>query len=949
MPPLRRPAAKPSRPSPASGGSADEPSPNRRQRPLDSDATSASAPSATSTAASSSTGTTTARSSNASTPSLPGVLVVPSLATSVAASSTRATSDAENRPGVKHKRTLRACERCRMRKQRCDSDHPPCPSCLKGGHECIYSGGSGIDPKRLEDLERNNVKLREENEALKRENEGLRGARTDEGAAHPRDNALPPAILSSNQVSGMLSSIPVAPVSPSELCSGAASRLSIDELLTRFDRSRAQGRGITSTIIDIPAVAEPGLAGADLDGTLYGTSHRVAASAAQEAALLRRAVGYLACRTPFLPNLSVIESWHRHFHSRALQPAVGGQQRPASESHRAEEVVPAADLDVWHEIILACLCFLGAVLDRCASPERVEYAKRLVREASSKSHSITIPLHSVENIRLKLLLASIARVCGDVVELFELSGLAMDLATLAGHAWACLQKAPQPWPYDVFAELPIATPKRNPDAIGSDPETSAETTAVLGYQIRRLQADATRLQTGEAQDVRAVAERLDGWHHCLEDADEKSRLAQAHNPSLASAVLALRIEGQSCWSKVLMAGHAAVPDLAARLLRISVVIVDLCVQLMERTPASELDVLNVLQAFEAFVSILIWQEHVDINDSDRSAVRDRLDMGCRLLEDLGHLLPLYAGLAPVLGAAMAMASWYARATSNDAAQNWSRRNARATSNDAAQNWSRRNARDHVPTASSTIVTGRVDHLVFAVEGDHLRGPMPATAASSPGPYVPPVNHGGWPPRQGWVDHPELSAEGPPLAMPLPLQEPASIMNASGPITAASTAVATPADGPFVTATTMPGYSSSTTNTGHLPVGPVDAWYRQQTVSSHSGLRQTAGSVAGWDTSMAGATCLNNTMPPSASKAHQVSFFTGMPEAADAAYAVHAQPVGFVTDRISGYPLGAGGGPSSLDQALRLDAPPSRMAPSPSSVAGPSKRSRASYGYDNGLA
>ncbi|EPQ27334.1 uncharacterized protein PFL1_05256 [Pseudozyma flocculosa PF-1] len=550
-------------------------------------------------------------------------------------------------------------------------------------------------------------------------------------------------------------------------------------------------------------------------------------------------------------------------------------------------------------------------------------------------------------------------------------------------AWACLQKAPQPWPYDVFAE-------RNPDAIGSDPETSAETTAVLGYQIRRLQADATRLQTGEAQDVRAVAERLDGWHHCLEDADEKSRLAQAHNPSLASAVLALRIEGQSCWSKVLMAGHAAVPDLAARLLRISVVIVDLCVQLMERTPASELDVLNVLQAFEAFVSILIWQEHVDINDSDRSAVRDRLDMGCRLLEDLGHLLPLYAGLAPVLGAAMAMASWYARATSNDAAQNWSRRNARATSNDAAQNWSRRNARDHVPTASSTIVTGRVDvlspsplalpasvaglgwrgssgsiqnggpgemrpalpgpqHLVFAVEGDHLRGPMPATAASSPGPYVPPVNHGGWPPRQGWVDHPELSAEGPPLAMPLPLQEPASIMNASGPITAASTAVATPADGPFVTATTMPGYSSSTTNTGHLPVGPVDAWYRQQTVSSHSGLRQTAGSVAGWDTSMAGATCLNNTMPPSASKAHQVSFFTGMPEAADAAYAVHAQPVGFVTDRISGYPLGAGGGPSSLDQALRLDAPPSRMAPSPSSVAGPSKRSRASYGYDNGLA
>ncbi|EPQ27333.1 uncharacterized protein PFL1_05255 [Pseudozyma flocculosa PF-1] len=429
MPPLRRPAAKPSRPSPASGGSADEPSPNRRQRPLDSDATSASAPSATSTAASSSTGTTTARSSNASTPSLPGVLVVPSLATSVAASSTRATSDAENRPGVKHKRTLRACERCRMRKQRCDSDHPPCPSCLKGGHECIYSGGSGIDPKRLEDLERNNVKLREENEALKRENEGLRGARTDEGAAHPRDNALPPAILSS--VSGMLSSIPVAPVSPSELCSGAASRLSIDELLTRFDRSRAQGRGITSTIIDIPAggndsveydqvargdtrlglvamtrlrsislhvisaadsscidsskrevglaaattVAEPGLAGADLDGTLYGTSHRVAASAAQEAALLRRAVGYLACRTPFLPNLSVIESWHRHFHSRALQPAVGGQQRPASESHRAEEVVPAADLDVWHEIILACLCFLGAVLDRCASPERVEYAK----------------------------------------------------------------------------------------------------------------------------------------------------------------------------------------------------------------------------------------------------------------------------------------------------------------------------------------------------------------------------------------------------------------------------------------------------------------------------------------------------------------------------------------------------------------------------------------------
>lgn len=54
---------------------------------------------------------------------------------------TRKRSNPSSRLSYPRKRAIRACQKCRVRRTKCDNVRPACTACLDLGAECIYSEG----------------------------------------------------------------------------------------------------------------------------------------------------------------------------------------------------------------------------------------------------------------------------------------------------------------------------------------------------------------------------------------------------------------------------------------------------------------------------------------------------------------------------------------------------------------------------------------------------------------------------------------------------------------------------------------------------------------------------------------------------------------------------------------------------------------------------------------
>lgn len=59
----------------------------------------------------------------------------------------RKRSNPSSRLSYPRKRAIRACQKCRVRRTKCDNVRPACTACLDLGAECIYSEG---DPSTYE-------------------------------------------------------------------------------------------------------------------------------------------------------------------------------------------------------------------------------------------------------------------------------------------------------------------------------------------------------------------------------------------------------------------------------------------------------------------------------------------------------------------------------------------------------------------------------------------------------------------------------------------------------------------------------------------------------------------------------------------------------------------------------------------------------------------------------
>ncbi|KAN0062941.1 hypothetical protein ACQY0O_004762 [Thecaphora frezii] len=597
---------------------------------------------------------------------------------------------------AKRQRALRACERCKKRKQKCDSSTSPCSSCAKANVTCKFPEGDSV---LLSSEQREQIRsLEMENEELKRKlsqaadpacgpsirtfysvlpslSHSLLIAEprpmlpTSKGPWNTHDEMLADyarAAAASDDPSSVILALEgqegvgraSGPIMALEAAK-ALRRLSIRALATKGERPGAVDRSLTGTAAATLGVESSG-------GIKYpeiGTHVTLSIPPSKEQELMRRAFDYLACRTPLMDKRIVLQH---------------GTNREGSDEKTA--------------IKLGCN---GGFAARCKpqlshadnTPENAGFARLLLEDDDNTVEAFCDPrgdfseYASTETIVINLLLANIARVSGHGPAVWEYSGVAMRTAVandlhkieeetrgdcltqateLDKHLfWSCYcfdrdcswlwQKPVYPAEEDIETPIPAPTAASNINAIGSDPESLCERLALLNYRIKRLRWRASKLRLDDIQACVALDHDLQSWHHDFETITIEARLVLEDNPPWKLASLLLRMEASSCRIAVITTLPPSDGTLGLRLWPLLLEKADICKQLgNEDVHGLCPDLTGVVQVFEAYMGLIIWQRFADTSGTWSKEVDVRVSAGLQLLSDWGDPFPASWGLVWLL-------------------------------------------------------------------------------------------------------------------------------------------------------------------------------------------------------------------------------------------------------------------------------------------------------------